>query len=442
MHAYRRDNMFPADKRFVIPVYQRKYDWKYENCRKLYDDLKKVISMRRKTHFFGNIVSQIVPEGSKIEYHIIDGQQRLTTISLLLLAMKNLVEKGLLKSEENGLCEQIIQRFLMSPWAKTDDKIKLRPVKSDRDATNALNKIFLMLNREVLRFDNTAKDYVAKFIYVLLSKRDSGIFPSDEEFSQALSNKQVYKMTGKYKIYLFERFENYGTIEAKDVYTQLDNGVYTLEHIMPQRLTPAWAEALGTDCYEIHKTWLHRLANLTLSGYNPNLSNKTFTEKRDAIKGGYKTSGLKMNIKIAAKNQWGLAELEERNKEMIAYALNIWSYPHTEFKPVEKEFDSCALDDESIDFTGRNIRKYSLLNTEHPASSWTDMFEQVLKFLHNREKSILSGLAYSKSEYTDLVNYVSNDENNLRSAIKIDENVLSVSFTSFTVMPRSKKSCP
>ena len=141
MHAYRRDNMFPANKRFVIPVYQRKYDWKYENCRKLYDDLKKVISMRRKTHFFGNIVSQIVPEGSKIEYHIIDGQQRLTTISLLLLAMKNLVEKGLLKSEENGLCEQIIQRFLMSPWAKTDDKIKLRPVKSDRDATNALNKI-------------------------------------------------------------------------------------------------------------------------------------------------------------------------------------------------------------------------------------------------------------------------------------------------------------
>lgn len=33
-----------ADKRYVIPVYQRKYDWKNENCRQLYDDLKKIVT--------------------------------------------------------------------------------------------------------------------------------------------------------------------------------------------------------------------------------------------------------------------------------------------------------------------------------------------------------------------------------------------------------------
>lgn len=54
-------------------------------------------------------------------------------------------------------------------------------------------------------------------------------------------------MRGKYKAYLFERFENYGTIEAKDVYTHLDNNVYTIEHIMPQYLTPAWNESLGAN---------------------------------------------------------------------------------------------------------------------------------------------------------------------------------------------------
>lgn len=59
--------------------------------------------------------------------------------------------------------------------------------------------------------------------------------------------KQVYQMRGKYKAYLFERFENYGTIEAKDVYTHLDNNVYTIEHIMPQYLTPAWNESLGAN---------------------------------------------------------------------------------------------------------------------------------------------------------------------------------------------------
>ena len=78
-----------SDKRFVIPVYQRNYDWKTENCKQLYDDLIKVIRRGRKSHFFGSIVS-VHNDGEFNEYLVIDGQQRLTTISLLLLAMYNL----------------------------------------------------------------------------------------------------------------------------------------------------------------------------------------------------------------------------------------------------------------------------------------------------------------------------------------------------------------
>ena len=55
-----------ADKRYVTPVYQRKYDWKYENCRQLYDDLKKIVIDDRDSHFFGSIVSAVVPNVSKI----------------------------------------------------------------------------------------------------------------------------------------------------------------------------------------------------------------------------------------------------------------------------------------------------------------------------------------------------------------------------------------
>lgn len=40
-----------ADKRYVIPVYQRKYNWKYENCQQLYDDLKKIVIDGRDSHF-------------------------------------------------------------------------------------------------------------------------------------------------------------------------------------------------------------------------------------------------------------------------------------------------------------------------------------------------------------------------------------------------------
>jgi Protein of unknown function (DUF1524). len=193
--------------------------------------------------------------------------------------------------------------------------------------TNALNKIFLNLNKEIYRYDNTPNGYVDKMIYALLSKKESGRFPDDNEFTEALETKAVYQMRGKYKAYLFERLENYGTIEAKDVYTQLDNSVYTIEHIMPQHLSPAWVESLGPNAEEIHTTWLHRLANLTLTGYNPSLSNNPFNEKRDAEKYGYKASGLRMNQKIAQKESWGLPELEERNAELISYAKTSGRFP-------------------------------------------------------------------------------------------------------------------
>ena len=76
-----------ASKHFIIPVYQRNYDWKTEQCKQRYDDLVKVIQQERKSHFFGSIVSVSDPDGKMLDFLIIDGQQRLTTVSLLLLAM-------------------------------------------------------------------------------------------------------------------------------------------------------------------------------------------------------------------------------------------------------------------------------------------------------------------------------------------------------------------
>ena len=70
----------------------------------LYDDLIKVIKRERKSHFFGSLVS-VHNDGEFNEYLVIDGQQRLTTVSLLFLAMYNLMENGLLKPTKENLAE-------------------------------------------------------------------------------------------------------------------------------------------------------------------------------------------------------------------------------------------------------------------------------------------------------------------------------------------------
>ena len=115
-----------ADKRFVIPVYQRNYDWKTENCKQLYDDLVKIIESDRKSHFFGSIVSVYNPDGHNEEFLIIDGQQRLTTVSLLFLAMYNLIDKDVVVPETANLKQRIYEEYLVDKWKPEDTRIKLK----------------------------------------------------------------------------------------------------------------------------------------------------------------------------------------------------------------------------------------------------------------------------------------------------------------------------
>ena len=82
--------MTGADTRFVIPVYQRNYDWKHEQCKRLFDDLEEVVREGRPSHFFGSIVSKASMERRVL----IDGQQRVTTTFVLLAALCRQVQAG------------------------------------------------------------------------------------------------------------------------------------------------------------------------------------------------------------------------------------------------------------------------------------------------------------------------------------------------------------
>ena len=129
-----------AGKRFIIPVYQRNYDWKIDNCKQLLDDLIRVIQEKRESHFFGSIVSVANVHGATSELLIIDGQQRITTISLLFLAMVNLMEENILTATDPVLVQRIKMTYLVDQFAPDERKIKLKPIKDDSDAFEKLFK--------------------------------------------------------------------------------------------------------------------------------------------------------------------------------------------------------------------------------------------------------------------------------------------------------------
>lgn len=76
--------------------------------------------------------------------------------------------------------------------------------------------------------------------------------------------------------YVLDRLENHGSNE------HTDTGGYSIEHVLPQnpKLPPEWREMLGPDWMSIQETWIHRLENLTLTGYNSTYSDRPFEEKK------------------------------------------------------------------------------------------------------------------------------------------------------------------
>ena len=115
---------------FVIPVYQRNYDWLIDNCDQLFSDLVKLSRSNRCSHFFGSIVTSSAD--SSYNRLVIDGQQRLTTISLLLLAGIKAVKAGAIEISEESKIDEAYEVFLKAKFCNSERKIKLVPIENDR----------------------------------------------------------------------------------------------------------------------------------------------------------------------------------------------------------------------------------------------------------------------------------------------------------------------
>lgn len=137
--ATKLNEYFSGDKTlFLIPLYQRKYAWKRKHCERLFTDLIKVSTEGRRSHFFGSIVT-IKASETEDDLLIIDGQQRITTISLMILAAMKAVKDGIMECEQGPeFIEDTKNKYLRAKYRKVERKIKLRPIDKDRIAYDAL----------------------------------------------------------------------------------------------------------------------------------------------------------------------------------------------------------------------------------------------------------------------------------------------------------------
>jgi uncharacterized protein with ParB-like and HNH nuclease domain/predicted transport protein len=145
-------------------------------------------------------------------------------------------------------------------------------------------------------------------------------FPSNDEFSSELERRDLYQMRNCH--YMLDRLENFETKEP------CDTSKYTIEHVLPQneRLNKSWREMLGLDWKEIQATWVHRLGNLTLTGYNSTYSDRAFDDKK-TVSGGFNESAVRLNRYVREKSRWTASEIEHRGRQLKEAALKVWPAP-------------------------------------------------------------------------------------------------------------------
>jgi uncharacterized protein with ParB-like and HNH nuclease domain/predicted transport protein len=238
--------------------------------------------------------------------------------------------------------------------------------------TNSMNKTFATIYKSI-QMSNYLESTKATFQLMDSYKR----FPADSEFEKEIVVKDVYNFRNRN--YMLSKIENYNRKE----YVNVDD--YTIEHILPQNpdLSSQWQTMLGENWQEIQSKYLHSLGNLTLTGYNSELSDRPFSQKK-TIEGGFNDSPIRLNDFLRRVDSWNSENIESRACEIASKAREIWFAP---------SLSSDILAKYKTEEKATNV--YTFDHYEHLQGDLLDLYNSLRKRILNIDPSV-------KEEYKKL----------------------------------------
>lgn len=179
--------------------------------------------------------------------------------------------------------------------------------------THGLNKIFPVLYKNV-KLTHPAS--LSEGIKLILQSQG---YPKDNDFYQQLIECKLYgngDRRTKTRLILEALEKSFNHKEIPN-FSNL-----SIEHIMPQTLTKEWKKHLGDNWQEDYDLYINSLGNLTLTAYNSELSNASFTDKNK----NFSNSKLSLNSYFAEITDWNKEEIQKRSEYLANTALKVWSY--------------------------------------------------------------------------------------------------------------------
>jgi len=205
------------------------------------------------------------------------------------------------------------------------------------------------------RFVSDTRDYIV-----------SQNYPADDIFAEALIYNPIYHSAGDrlthVRALLAGLEAEHGHKEAPNV----DVHAVTIEHIIPQKLTPAWEEMLGPNAQEKHEKWLHTLGNLTLTALNSELSNFDWVRKSQI----YGDSNFSLTKPLSKLPSWTSVQVEERGRELTSIAIKRWPAIAPSVQQTRNSLESASL-------TNKKPVSFTLLGNRITVQHW---YEVVIKF--------------------------------------------------------------
>ncbi|WP_321422671.1 DUF262 domain-containing protein [uncultured Methanobacterium sp.] len=285
----------------IYSVFKEKYDVEAKNQ----DDIIKLMEdLHRYAGYYSKFLNPKNESNENIRSYFEKFKRlEVTTPYPLLLALYNDYakepgEKGKIDTEVFLDCLKSIETYVLR---RAVCKI---PV-------NALNQ-YLPTIYSSLDPENVSKSLKDMFKNAKGSRR----MPDSEEFKKCFKDGVMPKKTIRY---VLEEIEKYP--DNKEL---VDPSTLQIEHIMPQTLTNDWKNDLGENWELLHKKYLETIGNLTLTGYNPEYSNRTFKEK-NTMENGFKESGLRLNAYLSTFDTWNKEGITKRANYLLRIALELWN---------------------------------------------------------------------------------------------------------------------
>lgn len=240
-------------------------------------------------------------------------------------------------------------------------------------------------------------------------------YPKDNEVLHELKNSPLYgsgDKREKCKFILSVLEETYGHKEKVDL-TQA-----TLEHIMPQTLTQSWENELGSNFEDVHEKYLHVIGNLTLTGYNSELSNESFeTKKKYYIK-----SNFELNKDLVTYRTWDEQAINDRTEKLYEKFILAWSY-----------FGLASVKDNDV--TGSSPRLLFIGGETMKVKVWREVLEHTILFINKHKPDYYQELLQTR---TQLISVEKNTE--MRSSKQLPNgHYIEVNFSAKSIYMTCKK---